>query len=217
MSQHPLVVRRVALIHGGLYDGMTPDRFWRDPGISGGLEAAGFEVHTPARTPRPASWEEEVDHLAGQVPADALIVAGSNGCSAAVLLVLRRRIGTGLVLCWPATSGDREADMAARRLFQMVGVTDDIQDRLLAGDTLRGISDSELEALAIPTCIVPSEPENPTHRSVTAERLGRLISGAVVTRGSPESPAPSFSLHRDALLAQLIGILTAEVHRELDH
>ncbi|MDQ3547631.1 MAG: alpha/beta hydrolase, partial [Chloroflexota bacterium] len=106
----------VLLVHGGLFDPMTGERFWTTPGVTGDLAAAGFRVLTPDRRFAPGrtsadfgvqTWDTEADDLATILDAagvaEAHVVAGSNGCSAAARLALRypARI-RALTFCWPA-------------------------------------------------------------------------------------------------------------------
>jgi len=106
----------VLLIHGGLFDPMTGERFWANPGVVEDLVNAGHRVLTPDRRFSPGrtsadfarhSWDIEASDLIAILDAAgverASVVAGSNGCSAAAVLALRypERV-THLVLCWPA-------------------------------------------------------------------------------------------------------------------
>lgn len=51
------------------------------------MEHRGFGVLAPDREYRAASWASEASHLAAVLPgAPVTVVAGSNGCSAAVRL-----------------------------------------------------------------------------------------------------------------------------------
>ena len=104
--------RPVLLVHGGLFDPMDGERFWKNPGIVEDL-AAGYRTLLPGRrfsggrTTAPFavhSWDVEADdvvavlHAAGVEQAD--VVAGSNGCSAAFRLVLvYPHLVRSLVLC----------------------------------------------------------------------------------------------------------------------
>ncbi len=107
----------VLLIHGGLFDPMTSDRFWGKTGVISDLTAAGYRVLAPDRRFTPGrttadfamhTWDVEAGDLAMVLDAAEIdrahIVAGSNGCSAATHLALLHpaRIAS-LVLCWPAT------------------------------------------------------------------------------------------------------------------
>jgi pimeloyl-ACP methyl ester carboxylesterase len=75
----------VVLVHGGLWDGITPHRFWGDR-LTRGFQEAAFTVFMPKRPSRPRSWEDEIQTLASQLPyAPTHLVAGSNGRSVAVL------------------------------------------------------------------------------------------------------------------------------------
>ncbi len=92
----------VLLVHGGLFDPMTGERFWTLPGVVDDLANAGYRVLTidrrfsPGRTTADFashSWDVEADDLASVLDATdvgrAHVVAGSNGCSAAARLALR--------------------------------------------------------------------------------------------------------------------------------
>ena len=85
----------VLFVHGGLRERMDGRRFWAAPGVAGAVAAAGYCVLLPDRrwagggTTAPVTehtWALEGGDLAvlrhaGAAP--ALVVAGSNGCSAA--------------------------------------------------------------------------------------------------------------------------------------
>ena len=65
------------LIHGGLWDDMDAERFWRLPGIVGGLERRGFIVIAPDRPRRAPPWAAEAEHLAKFLPGTPVtVVAG---------------------------------------------------------------------------------------------------------------------------------------------
>src|ERR1044072_8297718 len=77
------------LIHGGLWEEMDGGRFWHRPGIRSGLTDAGIEVTAPDRPLHPESWAEEARQLTAVLPEPpAVIIAGSNGCSAAVRIAI---------------------------------------------------------------------------------------------------------------------------------
>jgi pimeloyl-ACP methyl ester carboxylesterase len=200
----------VVLVHGGLYEDMDARRFWERPGIAGGLRDAGLAVIAPDRTPRPADWREEAAHLAALVPRPAAVVAGSNGCSAAVRLAVDHPDAVArLVLCWPATCGDPAVDAPARRALQARGVPPAAIEALLAGETLRGVADRELAALGIPVTILPSLPTNIFHQRRTAAALCALIPRAVLGDGFTESPRPDFPAQRRAFVNHLLAVLRA--------
>jgi pimeloyl-ACP methyl ester carboxylesterase len=126
------IVTMILLIHGGLWDdAMNADRFWHKPGVVAGLERRGFDVLAPDRMPRPPDWMAEADHLMATNPNRpvAAVVAGSNGCSAAVRLVLARpdRVPR-LLLAWPATAGDPEVDAEIRFGLAELGEPDSAID-----------------------------------------------------------------------------------------
>ena len=114
----------------------------------------------------------------------ATVVAGSNGCSVAARLALEDpdRVAR-LVLAWPATAGDPKVDAWARR--------QGVPEQMLAGETLRGLTDAELAALSLPVAVLPS-PRSPFHQRSTVDGLLRLVPGAVELPGSPEPPRPEF-------------------------
>jgi pimeloyl-ACP methyl ester carboxylesterase len=194
----------VVLIHGGLFESIGPEEFWHEPGIVRGLEAAGHVVIAPARLKAPSSWTQEVDHLYGSLPLDDRergrrwpVVAASNGCSVALRMVWEHPdLVDRLVLCWPATAGDREVDRQQGAAGEM-----------LCGETIRGMFDSELSEITIPVAIIPSAPPNVYHQSKTVVRLHTLIPRVQVTRGFPESPHPDFGPHLDDFVATVVGLL----------
>jgi pimeloyl-ACP methyl ester carboxylesterase len=110
----------VLLVHGGLHERMTGSRFWTEPGITGGLVTAGYRVILPDRRWSggstearvvPHTWSLEAEDLAAVLrhlgAGPALVVAGSNGCSAAVRLAFDRSdLVAGLVLAWPVAPRD---------------------------------------------------------------------------------------------------------------
>ena len=105
----------VLLLHGGLFDSMDGERFWWDAGVGPDIVARGYRVLTPdrryggGRTSAPFAvhdWDVEVADVTAVLNhagvARATVIAGSNGCSAALrfALVAPLRVA-GLVLCWP--------------------------------------------------------------------------------------------------------------------
>lgn len=191
------------LVHGGLWDDMTADRFWGQPGIVAGLAERGLHVLAPARPYRAPSWAEEAQALADEVPrADSVsVLAGSNGCSAAVRFALAEpgRVDA-LILAWPPVAGDPEVDEWQRQTFLDGGATDAVIEDLLAGETLRGVTDAELATLRMRTAIMPSSVDGRIHPHRTADALCERIPGAVRLRACPESPRPTFPAHRNEFL-----------------
>jgi pimeloyl-ACP methyl ester carboxylesterase len=202
----------VLLIHGGLWEeGMDADRFWATPGISASLDREGFTVLTPNRPHRPPSWEAEVEHLAPTLPGDPVsVVAGSNGCSVAVRLALAfpDRI-VRLLLAWPATAGDPAVDARTRIGLTELGASDQNIRALLDGQTLRGVTDTELARLKMPISVLPSVPENPFHQRHTVDALRRLQPDSDELPGCPEPPRPDFGPH----LAQFLASVTKAISR----
>lgn len=187
------------LVHGGLWEEMDARRFWVRPGVVAGLRERGWTVIAPDRLARPESWTADADHLAGALPdRPVAVIAGSNGCSAAVRLALSRPESVrGLLLAWPATPGDSPAP--ARLLT--AGASPSTVDELLAGETLRGVSDVELRRLPPPVGVLPSVPDNPFHQRRTVDALLRLVPGSVELAGGPEPPRPDFAAHLPGFLA----------------
>ena len=197
----------IVLIHGGLYEGMTPARFWDEPGVIAGLRDLGRTVLAPARLERPTSWVAEVRHIAQGMSEPSAVVAGSNGCSAAIRLAvdfpdLVRR----LVLCWPATHA-ADVDREARELMARQGVSPAVASTLLAGETLRGCADSEIAALTLPVAVVPSDPENGLHRRATVDALLALLQRATLGAPFPEPPRPTFAPRRDAFVREIVRLI----------
>ncbi|MEM8533102.1 MAG: alpha/beta hydrolase, partial [Chloroflexota bacterium] len=107
----------VLLVHGGLFDPMDGERFWGTPGIAEDVRARGYRVLIPDRrfstgrttsTFTTHSWDIEATDLAKVITdagvAKVHLIAGSNGCSAAIRLALSApQHIRSLVLCWPAT------------------------------------------------------------------------------------------------------------------
>ncbi|WP_291415899.1 alpha/beta hydrolase [Actinophytocola sp.] len=140
------------LIHGGLWDGLDAARFWHAPGVVAGLRRRGIEVDAPDRLARPADWTADALRLTPTRP--VAVVGASNGCSVAVRLALTMPASvTRLVLAWPATAVD---DPPTRALFAELGAGPAVVDALLAGETLRGTTDTELATLGMPVRVLPA-------------------------------------------------------------
>lgn len=187
---------------------MTPERFWDAPGVTAGLQALGHEASTPKRLEEPISWQEEAAHLAVRVAPESAVVAGSNGCVAAVRLAIDfpDRVSR-LVLCWPPEGGLEGPGPEVRRLFEARGVPPSAWLDLLGGGSLRGCTDDELRGLRLPVGVIPSEPPNRYHPRSTVESLMRLIPGAVLGQGFTESPRPDFAGQKDAFVAEVDRLL----------
>jgi pimeloyl-ACP methyl ester carboxylesterase len=191
-------VATLVLVHGGLWEDIDAERFWVRPGVVDGLRAAGFAVAAPDRAPRATSWEAEAEHLAGLLPAGPLtIVAGSNGCSAAVALALSRPVLVErLLLAWPVRAGDPKLDAWQAKELAEQGADQDTIDRLLTGDTLRGFTDDQLRAIPVPVGLLPPDQDDPFHRRDTVEALLKIVPGWVeLGPGTPEPPRPEFPPH----------------------
>jgi pimeloyl-ACP methyl ester carboxylesterase len=176
---------------------MNAERFWMWPGIIDRFRAAGFAVAAPDRMRRAPSWDVEAEHLAGVLPAGPItVVAGSNGCSAAVALALSRPVLVEkLVLAWPATAGAPDVDTRAAEAMAALGADPATVDAMLGGETLRGFTDDQLAALTVPVAVVPSIPENTFHRRRTVDALLRAVPDVTELPGTPEPADPDFSPH----------------------
>ncbi|WP_198663288.1 alpha/beta fold hydrolase [Jiangella endophytica] len=183
------------LVHGGLWEpGMDAGAFWRRPGVVAALEERGFDVLAPDRSVRAPSWPIEAEHLAGTLPAQPVtVVAGSNGCSAAMRLALARPDAVArLLLAWPATAGDARIDARTAAALAAAGATPETVTALLAGETLRGVTEPELAGLTPQLGLVPADPPDPFHQRRTVDALATLVPGATVLPGCTESPRPDF-------------------------
>lgn len=199
------------LVHGGLWEDMTAARFWHAPGIVAGLRRGGLAVHAPDRLSRAGRWRDEVNHLAAILPAGQVaVLAGSNGCSAAVRLALDlpARVSR-LLLGWPATAGDPVVDARACQHLAGLGASPQTIRCLLTGPTLRGVTDAELASLTVPTALVPAVPANPLHQRSTVDALLRLLPRARELPGCPEPVSPAFSAHLDEFLRNVTAFVTS--------
>jgi pimeloyl-ACP methyl ester carboxylesterase len=189
----------VVLVHGGLGEDMDAERFWCRPGILAGLRGAGFDVVAPDRDTYPPSWTAAADALAGVLNGPSSIVAGSNAVSVAVRLAIQHRpLVDRLALLWPATCGDPVVDASA---------PPDVS-HLLAGETLRGVTDDELAVLDVPPAVMAADRPNRVHAERTVNRLVELMPHATrIPAGYPESPCPEFEQVRDSFLEAVIPYL----------
>jgi pimeloyl-ACP methyl ester carboxylesterase len=220
--------RSVVLVHGGLWDAMDAEAFWGTTGITGGLTSEGLKVLAPDRPRRPSGWDDELAAL-GELLANRdeplTIVGASNGCTVAVLLALSfPHLVDHLLLAWPATAGDPAVDTRTRAGLIEDGCPPDAADALLAGETLRGVTDADLARLSadadasgpmgagdagpaparISVAVVGSVPENPAHQRTTVDALLRLIRGSRELAGCPEPPTPGFPPYLDRLVRTIV-------------
>jgi pimeloyl-ACP methyl ester carboxylesterase len=198
-----LAMTTLVLIHGGLWeDGMDAERFWTTPGIVAGLQRRGLEVLAPNRPARAPSWAAEATLLGPGLPdRPVTLVAGSNGCSVAVRLALLRPDPIQrLLLAWPPTAGNPVVDARVGGDLAALGASPQVIDGLLAGQTLRGVTDAELATLQLPVGVLPSVPENRDHQRHTVDALLRRMSHARELPGCPEPPHPEFPSHLERFL-----------------
>jgi pimeloyl-ACP methyl ester carboxylesterase len=197
-------MRTVLLIAGGLWNGVDAEHFWHRPGVSHGLRRRGFDVLAPERMNHPKDWQAEASWLAERLTAEpVVVVAGSDGCSAATRLTLARPdVVVGLVLAWPATPVN---DEPTRRLLTGRGAPAEAVDALLAGETLRGVDDEELRGLEVPVGIVPADPDDAAHRRATVDALLELLPDAVELPGCPQAPGGEFGIQLETFLDAVAG------------
>jgi pimeloyl-ACP methyl ester carboxylesterase len=190
------------LIHGGLWEeGMDAGRFWHQPGIVAGLQDHGFEVLAPSRPHQAPDWATEARQLGPALPGPVTVLAGSNGCAVAARLALDfPGAVTRLILAWPATAGDPAIDTHDRVRLAGLGASPDVINALLAGQTLRGLTDAELASLTMPAGVLPSALANPFHQRHTVDALLRLLPQAGELPGAPEPPRPDFPSYLTSFL-----------------
>lgn len=187
------------LVPGGLYDDppMTAERFWVASGVAGALSALGVEFTVHERPTAPRSWVEEATAIAATMDARgwerAGIVAGSNGCSAALRLLIDQpgRVARAM-LCWPATAGDPVIDELARIIISDAHDEATATD-LLDGTPVRGVDRDQLATIGVECVVYPSLPENKVHQRTTVIDLVESIPGAILVGGSPEPTDEGFA------------------------
>jgi hypothetical protein len=194
------------LIHGGLWEDIDADWFWRRPGILAGLERLGFTVAAPDRLRRPASWAADAGHVLAAVPGGepVTVLGGSFGCSVAVRLALDSpgRVSR-MVLAWPASLGDQFAAIRMRASLARLGAPARVLNALLGSETLPSAADAELGAIAVPVGVIPALPPDPFHPRGTVDALLRLLPSATELPGCPEAPRPEFPAHLESFLASV--------------
>ena len=205
-------MENVLLIHGGLWEDVGADWFWRRTGVVDGLAARGLTVVAPDRLRRAPSWTAESEQLASVVrrlPGGGLpvtVVGGSFGCAAAVRLALDfPDLVRRLVLAWPATLGDQFTAIRFRAGLARQGAPASVLNALLGAQTLPGASDAELSTLAVPAGVLPAVPPDAVHPRSAVDSLLRLLPSAVELPGCPEPPRPEFASH----LALFVDAVTA--------
>lgn len=196
------------LIHGGLWEDIGADWFWRRPGVIAGLERLGFAVVAPDRLRRPTSWAADAEHVLAAVPVgeSVTVMGGSFGCSVAVRAALDSpgRVSR-LVLAWPASLGDQFAAIRMRASLARLGAPPRVLDALLGGETLPSATDAELGTIAAPVGVIPAVPPDPFHPRGTVDALLRLLPAATELPGCPEAPRPEFPPHLESFLASVAG------------
>jgi pimeloyl-ACP methyl ester carboxylesterase len=196
------------LIHGGLWEDIGADWFWRRPGILAGFERLGFTVVAPDRLRRPASWAADAEHVLAAVPGGepVTVVGGSFGCSVAVRLALDSpgRVSR-MVLAWPASLSDQFAAIRMRASLARLGAPARVLNALLGSETLPSATDEELGTIAAQVGVIPALPPDPVHPRGTVDALLRLLPSATELPGCPEAPRPEFPPHLESFLASVAG------------
>lgn len=180
------------LVPGGLYDEppVTADWFWVQTGVAPMLRRRNLEVLVHERPSKPTSWTEEAQALASAIEdvghERVALIAGSNGCSAALRLMADRPELVGrTMLCWPATAGHPVIDGLARTIIADVH-SEAVAAELLAGTPIRGVTADELGAVSGEIVIYPSMPESQAHQRSTITELLSTVPGIMLVGGSPE-------------------------------
>ncbi len=203
----------VVLVHGGLFEDMNPTKYWIDSGVTEALAATTTRFIAPKRPAEPTSWQQESDVLLAAIEKagfdQVALVGASHGCSAAARLAVDHpnRVGR-LMLAWPATAGDQVLDDLARIVIEdQVGA--EAADDLLAGETIRGVTDTELANLAMPLVVFPSIPASHAHQRDTATRIVQAQPEALLAGGSPDPLDKQFAEHLDEFLRilQVVSVI----------
>jgi pimeloyl-ACP methyl ester carboxylesterase len=208
----------VLLIHGGLWEDVSADRFWGRTGVIDGLERRGLTVIAPDRLRRAPDWTTEARHIAqvvaGQVDAPAggagaphadgrplTVVGGSFGCAVAVRMALEfPRLAGRLVLAWPAALADQFTTIRMRSGLSRAGARGATLNALLGTAAVPSATDAEVALLDLPVGIVPALPPGPLHPRSAVDALLRLLPSAVELPGCPEAHRPEFAPQLDGFL-----------------
>ena len=201
----------IVFVAGGFYDKdrVTAEQFWTSSGVTGRLAHRHTVLHE--RPTEPWSWGEEADALTATIEAAAdgpvAIIAGSNGCSAALRVTLERpELVARLMLCWPATANDEVMDGLARVIIADVH-DETVAEQLLDGEPVRGVTRAEIATINADVAVYPCLPENKAHQRHTATDVVGAIPGAMLLRGGPDPIDTAFGDFADGL-AELIDVFT---------
>ncbi|MGH8933318.1 MAG: hypothetical protein ACRDZO_22445 [Egibacteraceae bacterium] len=130
------------------------------------------------------------------------VVAGLDRYGLRVLIVDR----PSRPASWTDEAEALAAALGAWRALPIVAGSNAV-DRLLTGQALRGILDTEFAGLSIPVFVMPSEPENPIHARATVKRILALARDGRELPGFPEPLHPDFPARREAFLVVLAEVL----------
>ena len=195
------------LIHGGLWEDIGADWFWRRPGILAGFERLGFTVVAPDRLRRPAGWAADAGHVLAAVPdGPVTVMGGSFGCSVAVRLALDSpdRVSR-IVMAWPASLSDQFAAIRMRASLARLGAPARVLNALLGSEALPSAANAELGTVAVQVGLIPAVPPDPFHLRGTVDSLLRLLPSATELPGCPEAPRPEFAPYLESFLASVAG------------
>jgi pimeloyl-ACP methyl ester carboxylesterase len=198
----------VLLIHGGLWEDVGADWFWRRTGVVDGLAGRGLTVVAPDRLRRGPSWTAEAAQVATVVrglPAGAAgpmtVVGGSFGCAVAVRLALDFPDLVGrLVLAWPAGLADQFTAIRLRAALARLGAPAPTLTALLGTETVPSATDALLRTLTVPAGVLQATPPDPVHPRSAVDALLRLLPSAVELPGCPEPPRPEFPAYLDSFV-----------------
>lgn len=194
----------IVLVHGGLYEDMTVDDFWGQSGVLGELRARHLTALAPQRPSQPASWSEEATALLAAIDEAGhervAVVGASNGCSAALRLAIDHpdRVAR-ILLAWPATAGDPVVDEVMRVVIADAS-SPETAAALLAGGVVRGVNDTELAELDIPTVIYPPLVESQSHQRRTLMGILSSVSGSFMVAGGSDPLDADFADHLDTFV-----------------
>ena len=137
------------------------------------------------------------------------LVGASHGCSVAARFAVDHpdRVGR-LMLAWPATAGDQVLDDLARIVIEDLRDVE-VADNLLAGETIRGVTNAEIGGLAMPLVVFPSIPASHAYQRDTATKLVEAHPDSFLAGGTPDPLDKQFAEHLDEFIrvVQVIAVV----------
>lgn len=113
------------------------------------------------------------------------------------------------MLAWPATVGDNVVDEVMRVIINE-DANAEAATALLAGETLRGVTDAELGSLDLPVVVYPSLVENQAHQRRTLMGILAAVTGSFMAGGSPEPVDADFADHLDGFISMITEFARVE-------